>query len=309
MATDKSGPREEPAGPADETLEEPRQAEPPRRQEPRGAEPAPEPSIKPGSIGRTLGHVAITALVVMVLYTAYQHSRRDDGDDGGRADASEDASDTTNTTNENGATGTSLADSGSPVAAECPPEDGPEEPVRTFAGEPPMCIDPERTYVATVETTRGDFEITLDTAAAPRTVNNFVFLAGWRFYEGSAFYSVVPDLSIDTGDPILQNGQGDAGYTIADELPPEQPTNGEPYYPELSVYMTNAGQPNTNATEFAIVVGPEGERLPRRFTRFGRVTDDPEGVIEAIEATGDPDTQTGQPLEETVIERITVTER
>jgi Cyclophilin type peptidyl-prolyl cis-trans isomerase/CLD len=190
VATDKSG---QPDQPADETQEEPRPTEPPPRQEPRGAAEPPEPAIKPGSIGRTLGHVAITALVVMVLYTAYQASRRDDGDNGNdRADASEDNSDTTNTTDEDGAVATTLADSGSPVAAECPPEDGPEEPARTFAGEPPMCIDPDRTYVATVETTRGDFEITLDAAAAPGTVNNFVFLSRWRFYEGAAFYRWCP---------------------------------------------------------------------------------------------------------------------
>jgi cyclophilin family peptidyl-prolyl cis-trans isomerase len=247
--------------------------------------------------------VAITALVVMVLYTAYQASRRDDGDNGDdRADASEDASDTTNTTDEDGAVATTLADSGSPVAAQCPPEDGPEEPVRTFAGEPPTCIDPDRTYVATVETTRGDFEITLDAAAAPGTVNNFVFLSRWRFYEGAAFYRVVPGLSIGTGDPIAQNGTGDPGYTIDDELPTQQP-----FYPPMSVRMTNRGEPNTNESEFSIVTGTAASADPPRYSYFGRITAG-EDVVRAIEDTGDSTSDTGVPREETVIEQITIHE-
>lgn len=266
------------------------------------ADTEPEPSIRPGSLSRTLGHVALTAIAVLVLYTAYQHSRRD-GDDDTSGNGTETAQDESTSTTSDGQVTTTTAQPGAAVEPTCPDDDGEAERALEFDGAPPMCIDPSQTYTAAVETSRGDFEITLEPTTAPQTVNNFVFLARWRYYEGAAFYSVVPELSIDTGDPISQDGQGDAGYTIPDELP-----TGESPYPELTVYMTNAGQENTNATEFAIVTGPEGERLPRRFTRFGTVTNG-EDVVDAIEATGDTETLTGEPLEETVIERITITEQ
>jgi cyclophilin family peptidyl-prolyl cis-trans isomerase len=281
-------------GQADETQQTERR---PRRGP---LEPEPEPSIRPGSLSRTLGHVALTVIAVLVLYTAYQHSRREDDDpSGSRADAEE----TTPGTSEDDVT-TTTAVRGPSEESTCPPEDAPSEPVRRFEGAPPMCIDPARTYVATVETTRGNFEITLDSQAAPVTVNNFVFLAGWRFYEGAAFYRVVPGLSVGTGDPVAQNGTGDPGYTIEDELP-----TAAPFYPVMSVRMTNRGEPNTNESEFSIVTGPAAETAgPARYSRFGRVTAG-EDVVREIEGTGDPNSDSGVPLEETVIDRITIEER
>jgi cyclophilin family peptidyl-prolyl cis-trans isomerase len=266
-------------------------------------EPEPEPAIKPGSLSRTLGHVALTVLAVVVLWTAYQHSRRDDDDPSG--DSAEADEGTPNSNDAATTTTTAVLDPSQP--ATCPPmppdEEEPSEPVRRFEGAPPMCIDPSRTYIATVETTRGDFEITLDSEAAPVTVNNFVFLAGWRFYEDSAFYRVVPGLSVGTGDPIAQNGTGDPGYTIDDELPTEPP-----FYPVMSVRMTNRGEPNTNESEFSIVTGEAADSSTALYSRFGEVTDGEE-VVEEIEGTGDETSDTGVPLEETLIERISIEER
>jgi cyclophilin family peptidyl-prolyl cis-trans isomerase len=241
--------------------------------------------------------LVVVALVFMQLSDGDGDDRSDETNPPeAAAEATEDA-----TTVPEQAVTTTTAELGASQEPTCPPEEGPAEPVRRFDGAPPMCIDPSRTYVATVETTRGEFEITLDPESAPRTVNNFVFLAGWRFYEGAAFW-VVPDLSVGTGDPVAQNGTGDPGYTIDDELPTEAP-----FYPVMSVRMANRGEPDTNESEFSIVTGEAAETAPR-YSRFGQVTDGEE-VVEAIEATGDATSDTGVPLEETVIERITIEER
>jgi cyclophilin family peptidyl-prolyl cis-trans isomerase len=268
-------------------------------------EPEPEPIVKPGSLSRTLGHVALTALALAVLYTAWQHTRREPSDEGERGidDPTGVQEDEPGNPDEPQEVTTTLAEPGPPVDPECPPEGGAGQPVRAFDGPPPTCIDLGQTYVATVDTNRGTFEITLDTAAAPQTVNNFVFLARWGYYDGASFYRVVPELSIGTGDPIGQDGTGDPGYTIPDELPTEAP-----FYPELSVRMTNRGEPNTNESEFSIVTGRAAESGPPRYSRFGRITEGQE-VVRAIEATGDPGSDTGMPLETTVIEGITISER
>ena len=66
----------------------------------------------------------------------------------------------------------------------CPPAEGAAERVTQFSEAPPMCIDPSKTYTAVLDTTLGSMTIALDAAAAPMTVNNFVVLARYRYYEG-----------------------------------------------------------------------------------------------------------------------------
>ena len=80
-----------------------------------------------------------------------------------------------------------------------------------------MQIDPEKTYLVTMETTRGTIELELDPQHAPKTVNNFVFLAGEGFYDGVTFHRVIGDFMIQGGDPT-GTGRGGPGYQFADEL-------------------------------------------------------------------------------------------
>lgn len=200
---------------------------------------------------------------------------------------------------------TTLADPGDAVEPTCPAEDGSTSRQVNFASPPPLCIDPSVTYVAHVETSRGDFEITLDSQAAPQTVNNFVFLARWHFYEGVSFHRIIPEFVVQGGDPVGPTpGQGGPGYQMGDsgdfdgELPSE-----EPYYPPMSVAMANSGAVETNGSQFFIVTGPQGEALPNAYTRFGQVSAG-EDVVRQIDATG---TSGGLPSEPTVIETITIT--
>ncbi|MGH9000697.1 MAG: peptidylprolyl isomerase [Acidimicrobiia bacterium] len=142
------------------------------------------------------------------------------------------------------------------------PENVPEK--KTYDAPPPMTIDPAKTYTATMETSCGDIVVALDPKAAPKTVNNFVFLAREDFYDGTVFHRVVDDFVIQGGSPD-GTGTGDPGYEFEDELP----TDG---YQLGSLTMANSG-PNTNGSQFFIVTGQEGTQLPNSYARFGKVTE------------------------------------
>ena len=83
-------------------------------------------------------------------------------------------------------------------------------------------LDPAKTYVATVKTNCGDFEITLDAERAPKTGGSFKFLADKGFFDGLGFHRIVPGFVIQGGDP-KGNGSGGPGYPIV-EAPPEDLT-------------------------------------------------------------------------------------
>lgn len=184
----------------------------------------------------------------------------------------------------------------------CPPADGSAPRTTTFAKPPPMCIDPAKAYAAQVVTSKGILTIDLDAKAAPNTVNNFVVLARYHFYDGIAFHRIVPGFVVQGGDP-LASGYGGPGYTFADELPPPGP------YPIGSLAMANSG-PNTDGSQFFIVVGADGSALPPKYSRFGQVSAGMD-VVKAIEALGTPSSAAspgGQPREVVTIQSVGITE-
>lgn len=142
--------------------------------------------------------------------------------------------------------------------------------------EPPaMRIDPSTTYRVSMETNRGDIELELYPEHAPKTVNNFVFLAQEGFYDGVPFHRVIPDFVIQGGDPT-GTGTGGPGYRFEDE------TRGNPLKHETgAISMANAG-PDTNGSQFFITHSPQ-PHLDGRHTVFGKVVDGQE-VVDAIRA-------------------------
>ena len=144
-----------------------------------------------------------------------------------------------------------------------PPLDGSGQQQRSFADPPERGIDPERRYTATLDTSLGEIVIALDAVRAPDTVNNFVFLALNHFYDGVAFHRIINGFMCQGGDPT-GTGRGGPGYRLADELP----QSGQ--YQIGSVAMANAG-PDTNGSQFFIVSGPDGARLPPAYSLFGQV--------------------------------------
>ena len=182
------------------------------------------------------------------------------------------------------------------MTVECPAVDGSSPQRRKFDGEPPMCIDTAKRYTATMETSKGTMTISLDPGSAPRTVNNFVFLARYHYFDGIVFHRVIPGFVLQGGDPT-GTGTGGPGYKFADELP-------KPGRYELgSLAMANAG-PHTNGSQFFVISGPDGMRLPPQYSLFGKVVSGLETVA-AIDAVG---TAQGKPTERVTIESVTVEE-
>ena len=179
---------------------------------------------------------------------------------------------------------------------ECPAADGSSPQRRSFDGPPPMCIDPEKRYTATMETSKGTMTIALDPHAAPKTVNNFVVLARYHYYDGIRFHRVIPNFMLQGGDPE-GTGRGGPGYKFGDELP------APGRYEMGSLAMANAG-PNTNGSQFFIVSGPDGTRLPPSYSLFGKVVKGMD-VVKAINDIGSP---TGRPLERVTIDSVVITE-
>jgi len=136
--------------------------------------------------------------------------------------------------------------------------DGPQ-----YAAPPPMSIDPTQPYLATIETSQGSFCVELFAAQAPRTVNNFVFLAQEGFYDGVSFHRVLPGFVAQTGDPT-GGGFGGPGYGFDDEIHPDLKHDG----PGV-LSMANAG-PNTNGSQFFITYRATPD-LDGKHAVFGRV--------------------------------------
>ena len=144
-----------------------------------------------------------------------------------------------------------------------PPLDGSAPKQQKFAEAPEMGIDPSKRYTATMETSMGSLVIALDPIAAPRTVNNFVYLAAQHYYDGVIFHRIISGFMCQGGDPD-GSGRGGPGYKFGDELP--KPGK----YQIGSLAMANAG-PNTNGSQFFIVSGPSGCGLPPLYSLFGQV--------------------------------------
>lgn len=179
---------------------------------------------------------------------------------------------------------------------ECPAADGSSPKQQRFDAAPPMCIDPAKQYTALMKTTKGDMTIALDPIAAPKTVNNFVFLARYHYYDGVFFHRVIPGFVLQGGDPE-GTGRGGPGYRFADELP----KRGR--YELGSLAMANAG-PDTNGSQFFVICGPSGVALDPNYSLFGKVIKGMD-VVTAIEGIG---TRSGTPTERVVIESVTITE-
>jgi cyclophilin family peptidyl-prolyl cis-trans isomerase len=140
-----------------------------------------------------------------------------------------------------------------------------------YSAPPPMTLDTSKQYSATFKTTTGTFDVSLDVTAAPKTVNNFVFLANKDYFNCGAFFRVIPGFVLQTGNPAQTNAGTQPGYTIPDELPTKA-TNPAQQYPLGSLVMANTGQPNSGGSQFFIVSGPQGESLPNTYSLFGQVT-------------------------------------
>jgi len=128
---------------------------------------------------------------------------------------------------------------------------------------PEIVIDPKKKYSATLSTDKGDIVVELFADKAPKTVNNFIFLAREGFYNGTSFHRVIADFMAQGGDPT-GTGRGGPGYRFADEFHPslkhDQPGR---------LSMANAG-PGTNGSQFFLTHVPT-PWLDGKHAIFGQV--------------------------------------
>jgi peptidylprolyl isomerase len=178
-----------------------------------------------------------------------------------------------------------------------PAADGSSPKTQRFSAPPEMCIDPSKTYSAEMVTSMGTVVIALDPINAPKTVNNFVFLARYHYFEGVVFHRIIQGFMCQGGDPE-GSGRGGPGYKFADELPKAG------RYEIGSVAMANAG-PNTNGSQFFLISGPSGVRLPPSYSLFGKIVKGLD-VLDKMEKV-----QTGagdRPVTPVTIDKVTITE-
>jgi peptidyl-prolyl cis-trans isomerase B (cyclophilin B) len=134
---------------------------------------------------------------------------------------------------------------------------------KQYSAPPALNIDVNKKYSATLNTSRGEIVCELFAKEAPKTVNNFVFLARDKFYDGTLFHRVIPNFMVQGGDPT-GTGRGGPGYRFEDEF------KGNPNKHQVgSLSMANAG-PNTNGSQF-FITHVVTNWLDGKHTVFGKV--------------------------------------
>ena len=147
----------------------------------------------------------------------------------------------------------------------CPATDGTALRTTNFSKAPPMCIDAKKSYTATFNTSEGAIEIALDTKKTPKTVNNFVTLSRYKYYDSSFIFRT--DLNLDIIQGGGESNTDDPGYNIEDE--------GNGYkYTEGDIVMARTGEINSAGGQFFIVTGPKASFLDDQGTYvvFGKIS-------------------------------------
>src|SRR5438445_5012844 len=137
---------------------------------------------------------------------------------------------------------------------------------KQYSSPPAMAIDPNKKYTATLETSKGPIVCDLFAKDAPKTVNNFVFLARDGFYDGTVFHRVIADFMIQGGDPTA-SGRGGPGYRFEDEVDADKNPHK---FQAGTLAMANSG-PNTNGSQF-FITDKETPWLQGKHTVFGQGT-------------------------------------
>jgi peptidylprolyl isomerase len=192
-----------------------------------------------------------------------------------------------------------MAGSVARMAHAFPALDGSAPKTQQFDSAPEFGIDPSKRYTATMDTSLGTLVIALDAINAPKTVNNFVFLAGYHYYDGVVFHRIINGFMCQGGDPS-GTGHGDRnrypGYKFEDEPVKQR-------YQIGSIAMANAG-PNTNGSQFFLISGPSGVGLPPQYNHFRQGVKGRE-IVAALQRV---DTDRGdRPREDVVNNSLTIT--
>jgi len=192
----------------------------------------------------------------------------------------------------------------------CPKADGSEERASKFEKAPSTCIDPNKTYTAVFTTSAGVVKAKLDPTRTPKTVNNFVVLARYHYYDGSSFQRTDPGIYIiQSGAPTTQSiGDPGPGYTIEDE-------GGKFTYTEGDLVMARMEAPNSSGAQYFFSAGPRTVSLDGQgtYVTFGKVTEGLDVLTQVLAShvacpPGQPECRGGAPQPPVTVTTITIEE-
>lgn len=267
---------------------------------------------------RLIRNALILAAVVLLvgLVVSLTSCTKDDASNDS-AFQSVDAGDTTaGAQDQTSTTATTATTAAAPAAygtGECPPAAGVSKPVIDFDAAPKQCIDPAKTYTATVVTTEGTVTLALDTDKTPITTNNFVVLARYGFYDGTDLFRTEAATGIiQGGSPHTQsNADEGPGYTIPDEA---LPFTADDYGPG-TLAMARTSEANSGGGQFFLLANEGGRYLgdsaqlgpdAGTYVVFGHTTAGLD-VLAKIAAL-DNGSGSGTPSKKVTISKVTITE-
>ena len=204
------------------------------------------------------------------------------------------------------------------LATGCPAADGSSGREIDFDGPQPMCIDPEARYVATFDTSEGEMRFELTASETPLTVNNFVTLARWGYYDDTLLFRTDPSIDIIQGGSPHTDTPSDPGpgYTIPDEpafdLDPDTGELTGPYrYQPGQLVMARSGGPDAAGAQFFLTTGPNTAKLDSQGTYvvFGNTDDAGLAVAQAIIGLHEPGGSLGgAPSRDVTVHSVTIEE-
>ncbi|MGH9304814.1 MAG: peptidylprolyl isomerase [Acidimicrobiales bacterium] len=260
----------------------------------------------------TFGSIVVAVIVIVVLLQLAPKKKHHPAAAGKSTTTSSLAATTTTTTFP---VPTTEPLSATAAASTCPPAAGSKTRETWFKAAPPDCIAKTAVYDATFVTSLGKFVVEMHAAASYAAVNNFVFLARWRYYDGTFFHRIIPGFVVQGGDPTGLGTGGPnhlPGYSFTGNTPPAscKTAPSSVCYQPGDLAMANTGTSATNGSQFFFVL-PGGQKTLDKeplYTDFGHVTSGL-GVVEKIGADGIPTgTSAGTPTVRIYLLKVTVTQ-
>jgi cyclophilin family peptidyl-prolyl cis-trans isomerase len=191
--------------------------------------------------------------------------------------------------------GDSDSSSATTGASGCKEVEAPQ-PKKVSLKAPPQTVKQSESLTAVVETSCGTFDIALDAARAPKTVNSFVYLSEESFYDGLTFHRIAPGFVIQGGDP-LGTGTGGPGYTVVEKPPANLSyTKGT-----VAMAKSSAEPPGASGSQFFVVLGADAG-LPPEYALVGKV----DKGIDVVERIGELGTPAEKPKQTVLIEKISI---
>jgi cyclophilin family peptidyl-prolyl cis-trans isomerase len=204
----------------------------------------------------------------------------------------------------------------------CPAADGSSTKTIDFKEPPQLCIDPNRTYTATFDTTEGSVTVALDARATPGTANNFVVLARYHYFDGTTLFRTDPSIGIIQGGSPHSSSASDPGpgYDLPDEgfnyaTLSTDPTSGQPVggpykYVPGDLIMARASKPDGGSAQFFFGVDQNVSNLDKAgvYVKFGTTSAGLE-VLQKILALHQPGGSLGGAPSRTVtVNTVTINE-